>query len=202
MLARPALPRSAAAKVTRAHREPPNAFHGGDAKFSSMQHLHALGLALVLVACGGRTMLGDLSSDGGTLAVDGGTPIGDGGVIDDGGVVVVDGGGPGGAISCGQTTCNASSQVCCVTFSGQTPNEACVDVGQCQNGVSLTCTSALACPHGEVCCASFTQTSAGSQCEPSCPTGPGEAQLCASSAECTGGRKCRVGFGGLHVCRY
>ena len=119
---------------------------------------------------------------------------------DDGGVIVVDAS-TGGTISCGQTTCNSSTQVCCVTYSGQSTSESCVGIGQCQNGAALACTSAASCPNGELCCGSFSQTSAGSKCEPSCPTGYGNFQLCDTTAECSQGLTCKLGFGGFKTCR-
>ncbi len=183
-----------------------------------MQHRFASPVSLLFLfaaAWGGQSDTG-VGTDGGT------TPVDDGGIIiadatspfdaglpqppdasvppSDGGIIVLDGGGSG-PITCGQTTCNSSTQVCCVTFSNQQVQDNCVGIGQCQNGITLACTSALSCPPGDVCCASFTQTSSSSQCELKCPTGFGNRQLCASTSECQPGLTCQPGFGGLMVCR-
>src|SRR5512142_478392 len=105
-----------------------------------------LGLVVLVLACGGRTTLDDsvddaglgvdgspIGKDGGPIGVDGG-PIGvDAGPIGiDGGPIGVDAapppfdaGPPPGPIQCGNTTCNASTDVCCVTYNGQTLNETC-----------------------------------------------------------------------------
>jgi len=173
-------------------------------------------LGLLLVgACGGRTTLddsnidGSVGQDGGVIGNDSG-PIGiDGGPIGvdaqpppfDGGPPPIDAGPPPpGPIQCGNTTCNAQTQVCCVTFNGQNVNETCTAQGQC-NGASLSCTSASSCPNGEVCCATLTQQQQSSQCQTQCQGGFQHPQLCASDGECPNGTTCKNSPFGLKVCR-
>ncbi len=180
-----------------------------------------LGLLVVLGACGGRTTLDDSVDDSGT-SVDG-SPIGkDGGPIGvdagpigiDGGPIGVDGGPifvdasppfadaspPPTSIQCGNTTCNSSTQVCCVTYNGQTLQETCTAQGQCQGG-GFACSSASSCPNNEVCCATITQTQQTSKCQTACQGGFQNPQLCATTAECPSGLTCKPTPFGFSVCR-
>jgi hypothetical protein len=172
-------------------------------------------VCLPWLACGGRTTLDD-----DTELPDGGSPGQDGSVTLDSGpcskclpdsslldvssgqdspIVVVDAGPPP-MITCGMTTCDALTQVCCVTFAGMTINETCTGPTACMGAV-LACTSAADCPMSEVCCGQLMGMSIDSQCAPSCMGGFTNPQLCATSAECPMGEMCRPAFGGLMVCR-
>jgi hypothetical protein len=185
-----------------------------------MKRTLVLGVVLC-AACGGRTTLDDsvdgapIGVDGGPIGVDGG-PIGiDGGPIGiDGGPIGIDGGPvdvdaapppfdagpPGNPIQCGNTTCNSSTDVCCVTANGQVVNEACTPIGQCK-GAAFSCSSASSCPNNEVCCATFTQTQQTSQCQSACQGGFQNPQLCASTAECPNGLTCKQTPFGFKTCR-
>jgi len=175
-------------------------------------------LALCCAACGGRTTLDDsdfdasaTNDDGGIIGKDGG-PIGnDGGPIqvdasppppfDGGPPPPIDAGPPPPApIQCGNSSCNAQTQVCCVTFNGQNVSETCTAQGQC-NGAALSCTSAASCPSNEVCCATLTQQQQSADCEPQCQGGFQHPQLCATTAECPSGLTCKNSPFGLKVCR-
>lgn len=189
-------------------------------KHSSLLGLFAIGLGSGLVACGGRTTLDDLgdldsgiiTSDSGIIGSDGGIVPKDSGIVppdagpppppplDAGPPPPQDAGSPGGPISCGNATCNSSSQVCCVTFSGQTVSETCTPQGQC-TGAALACTSVAACPPNEVCCGNFSQTKQGSQCAPACQGGFQNPQLCAKNAECPKGTTCKNSPLGVKTCR-
>jgi hypothetical protein len=176
---------------------------------------------VLCAACGGRTTLDDsvtdasVGTDGAPIGVDGGPigtdggPIGiDGGPIgSDSGPIQIDAapppfdaGPPPGDIQCGTATCNASTQVCCITANGQTVNQACTPKGQCQ-GASFACSSASSCPNNEVCCATLTQQQQTAQCQPQCQGGFQHPQLCASSAECPPGLTCKPTPFGFDTCR-
>jgi hypothetical protein len=173
-------------------------------------------LLVVIAACGGRTNIGDddLVGDANTpldgsiiVPKDSGIVIQDGGIIiEDGGVIIEDASVPpsdasGGSIACGNATCNANVDVCCVMFQNQMESESCVAKGQCQGGAALDCTSAASCPANEVCCASFTQQNIGSSCESQCAGGFQNPQLCAQSSECPKGQTCMNGPFGFKICR-
>jgi hypothetical protein len=167
-------------------------------------------------ACGGRTTLDDSIQDASIIGQDGGVIGKDGGPIqgdaqpppppppEDGGPPPpppIDAGPPpGNPIDCGNATCNSSTEVCCVTFNGQTLNEACTPQGQC-NGAPFACSSASSCSNGDVCCASFTQQKQSSQCQPKCQGGFQNPQLCATSAECPQGTTCKPSPFGFSTCR-
>jgi hypothetical protein len=166
-------------------------------------------------ACGGRTTLDDSDFDG-SVGQDGGVIGNDAGPIQiDTGPVMdamppdFDGGPPPpidagppppSPIQCGTSSCDPQTEVCCVTFNGQTINEACTAQGKC-SGASLGCTSAASCPSGEVCCGTFTQTEQDSKCQTTCGGGFQHPQLCATNAECPSGTTCKNSPFGLKVCR-
>jgi hypothetical protein len=101
--------------------------------------------------------------------------------------------GPGG-IKCGSATCNAATQDCCASLSGQT----CVAKGTCSGGATIACTDSSACKAGEVCCASGGLGGGGAKCATTCTMG---IVLCATDAECKAPQKCLSGFGGYKTCR-
>ena len=182
-----------------------------------MKRVLSWAIVLGIAACGGRTTLGDDTSeldgaanfdgsigpDGGVIGQDGGVIVKDGGVIiedasppQDGGVIVIDSGAP---ITCGNVTCS-SGEECCVTFGNQQLNYACTQQGQCQ-GAALDCTSAANCPPNEVCCASLSQQNLSASCAPQCQGGFQNPQLCATNAECPPGTTCKNSQIGFKICR-
>lgn len=175
-----------------------------------------LGLLVLGAACGGRTTLDDSNLDA-SVGQDGNVILKDSGPIqNDSGPILVDAsppppfdggpppppdaGPPPQPIQCGNTTCNPQTQVCCVTFNGQTTNETCTPQGQC-NGAALSCTSAANCPPNEVCCATLTQTQQSSQCQAQCQGGFQHPQLCGTDAECPQGTTCKPSPFGVKICR-
>jgi hypothetical protein len=130
---------------------------------------------LMLLGCGGRTLLDD--PDNGLVLPDGGhgVKIGDGGST-----TKKDGGGSGGmmGMACGSSRCDAQTEDCCgmATGTGGTTSGgfgggfggfgggggsggttpmgslSCVPKGKCTMGVVVGCGSASDCGEGEVCC--------------------------------------------------
>jgi hypothetical protein len=133
----------------------------------------------------------------------GATPLDRGGGGFDGGVLGPDGGGPDGGgsrpnapdvIACGQATCDAATQDCCISPQG----EACGPKGTCF-GAALSCSSAASCAANEVCCLETQSGEPHASCRPQCG-GRGSAQVCASDAECPIGTTCRSGGFGFNTC--
>jgi hypothetical protein len=163
-------------------------------------------LAATLLACGGRTDLGErVEVDGGLPPEDAsGLDIAIGDVVGPPDVGIdslppVDAGPPPG-IQCGTDICNPQTEVCCVTFGGMMIQESCTDPMSC-GGAALTCSSAQSCPMGEVCCGFFMMGNAGSKCEPMCKGGFQNPQLCATDAECPMGQTCKNSPFGFKTCR-
>jgi hypothetical protein len=101
-------------------------------------------------------------------------------------------------ITCGMTTCDASSQDCCVTMAGA----KCAARGTCSGfGAALSCSSPKSCPAGNVCCFRASGTGGAAKCESSCMGGRTTFPLCETDADCTGGTRCQSLFGGLRGCR-
>jgi hypothetical protein len=101
-----------------------------------------------------------------------------------------------GTIQCGQTTCAAATEDCCLSFQGAT----CVPRGGACQGATLECTGSNNCSIG-VCCGSFGGGgggAAGTTCEPACSGR--QVQLCATDQECPEGEQCRSAVVGLSVC--
>ncbi|HET6147339.1 MAG TPA: hypothetical protein VFH68_07375 [Polyangia bacterium] len=103
-------------------------------------------------------------------------------------------GGPGGQAgfgapnTCGNTTCRAGSEVCCLRpRAGGQVTRVCVsanDPTACAGGLSTACLNSSQCGMGQVCCGSLlTQTTT---CVPpgQCASGFGQAILCASNSAC------------------
>jgi hypothetical protein len=173
-------------------------------------------LCVLALGCGGRTDLDETVTDGGLLedVVVGDAPISDSGPQPDAipiqdvtvppmdvSVPPVDAGMPGDPITCGTTTCDSATQVCCITFAGMMASETCTAPTACM-GVSLACSSALDCPMGEVCCANITMMTQDSQCQAKCMGGFQNPQLCASSSECPMGQTCQNTPFGYKICRF
>jgi len=89
-----------------------------------------------------------------------------------------------GLITCGDTTCDARSQDCCVSGAWE---EICGSKGSCMFG-ALSCSSAASCAMGQVCCASTDMAGTPTAV---CATAPCPAyQLCSSTSECVSGGPC------------
>src|SRR5437899_12671487 len=99
---------------------------------------------LIVIGCGGSSTNdpggngADTDAGNGGGSHDGATGTGKdagNGTTSDGGGSAETGAGGSGTLTCGSDTCDATTQVCCVSPSGQT----CAPQGQCQ-GASLSCT--------------------------------------------------------------
>ncbi|HVU53390.1 MAG TPA: hypothetical protein VHL80_22050, partial [Polyangia bacterium] len=104
-------------------------------------------------------------------------------------------------IPCGQMSCLAGKQECCIQLLGGAPTPSCIPAGQtCGAGVSLTCTSSGQCGDGQSCCASAAMLS--TTCEPAmlCLATTGIA-LCQTDAECPPSAQSCCPLGGIGVCR-
>ncbi len=179
--------------------------------------------ALSVVACGGRVAdVGAADSDSGVPNGQPGPGAGGPNGGPNGGPTLVDGGtspAPTTGITCGMTSCDSTTQECCIMAvgpggpGGPMAGGTCTAKGACMGGVALSCSSASGCMAGNVCCVSFTNAGGTATCAPSCmgmggggPGGPGGGggggiQLCAIDAECPMGEACVMGFGGLKACR-
>jgi hypothetical protein len=156
----------------------------------------------LVVACGGGDDATVSLVEAGTdAATDGAPPADSAPGIDVFGIDT----GVGRTTQCGQTSCDAASQDCCL---GAGATGACATKATC-TGSSLACSGTASCPAGNICCVSVVRMDAGadggsnatihSQCLASCPKG--ETQLCAESAECPSGDECARGASGLKECR-
>ena len=112
----------------------------------------------------------------------------------------ISGGSGPGPITCGDATCTAGAEVCCIGLGpGGGGDPSCVPTGECEEA-SLACSDAASCPGGEVCCVDFGgPMDINSSCAPECGGFP-SVQLCASDAECLDGEPCQEVFGGFLVC--
>jgi hypothetical protein len=141
---------------------------------------------------------GEPPGDAIVFPFDGPVTIEDGGFPEDG-FPGFDAGTEGGApVFCGGEFCFSGEQ-CCVGFGGGGVSASCVPSGDCDAGLSLTCTGSDNCTGGEVCCASFEGMSGSASCEPSC--GPGNVQLCTVDGICPPGDTCVTTPFGLAFCR-
>jgi hypothetical protein len=145
----------------------------------------------------------------GGLGTGAGGPIGeagfDGGGTDSGGtggtgMMGMAGESSGPRTSCGDTTCDALTQVCCAGLGGF----GCIAEDQECNGAILTCSNADDCSGNTVCCLRVIGDVVGSsQCKASCQTmgmpQNRERQLCSTDAECPF-EHCRPTVFGVSVC--
>ena len=106
--------------------------------------------------------------------------------------------GPPPAIKCGNTTCNAQSQQCCISQQGA----SCVSTGNCNGGIALSCSSSANCASGEVCCATLGGGTPSAKCASTCGNPPQAIQVCAKKSECKPNQNCiAIPQGqGLKVC--
>lgn len=125
-----------------------------------------------------------------------------GGTSDEGGNG--NGGGGGGgedtAIACGETTCSASSEVCCVGATAK----ACTSNGDACVGLVIECGGRSNCNSGEVCCLDAKAMKAECRPEGSCGAGSGLFVFCRSDADCPAGMGCYATAGTLpehNVCK-
>jgi hypothetical protein len=165
-------------------------------------HRFIAGASIAIIgACGGDSTNGDAGPDA-TQGNDAGSDVvGTDASADvtgdvDKTCVPVEGGLPcdGLHVACGNSECDAGSQICCVTSNGT--KEACAvppptDGGKpppntCA-GSKMACDEAADCPNGQVCCGFVGPIDAGgfnTTCQTSCGTG---LQFCHGSAECVTG---------------
>ena len=106
---------------------------------------------------------------------------------------------PAPTIKCGQSTCDAASEVCCANRQGT----SCIPANDDCPGLTLTCSSAASCSGDQVCCTEGSFQNLTTKCMASCPNMPGPGgsfQLCDSDAECPDNEPCTQAFGGFKVC--
>jgi hypothetical protein len=141
------------------------------------------------------TETGDETMEAGTDA-----PIADAPITDAGGDARMDAPADsgGGGITCGTTSCNATTQACCVPTTGGAPS--CIAKADSCAGGKLACTAPDTCGGGQKCCLGTAGTLSGSTCKASCTIT--EDQLCDSDSDCTGGDTCKNlgGSPGLKHC--
>lgn len=164
-------------------------------------------------ATAGRGVGGASVGVAGTGVVGGGGPIPGGGVPGVGGTVAMGGvgtagtspvAGAGGTVSvtpieCGDQTCDASTQSCCVGLAGLN----CIRKNQACGGAVLGCTVNSNCDGGDVCCLSITgDVTAASSCKARCDNGTGrDRQLCQTDDECLPPtRFCTPTIFGVNIC--
>jgi hypothetical protein len=103
-------------------------------------------------------------------------------------------------ISCGQETCDGSTQVCCAGLGGF----GCLAKNKTCNGAVLSCTTTNDCPANQVCCVALTGDVANaSSCKDRCDNmGTGrDRQLCDVDADCSGlFRFCTATIFGINIC--
>jgi hypothetical protein len=101
-----------------------------------------------------------------------GVPV-DAAAAQDSGTVVTDSGPPAATVSCGNATCMAPAEFCCVTFNQGGQQEACAtDPGSCmgQGGSAVECTTSAQCGAGQFCCG--TKPNSNSYSDVSCQASP------------------------------
>jgi hypothetical protein len=168
---------------------------------------------------GGRVGVGGSLGLGGDFVAGGSGPIPQGGAVSFGGTVSIGGtvsvggigvagfgtAGAGGGvavtpITCGDQTCNANTQSCCVGLAGLN----CIGKNQDCGGAVLGCTVNSDCAGNGVCCISITGDVAdASSCKARCDNmGTGrDRQLCQTADECAPPfRFCTATIFGVNIC--
>jgi hypothetical protein len=166
----------------------------------------AVAVALGAVACGRSDL--DLGQPTNLPALAG--AAGADGVGGAGGHAGAPSGTAGADIPCGDTTCRAGLEVCCVRFDGGQSVSSCIAAGAaCPSGATIGCLDTPSCRAGDgsaagnlVCCLSPETLS--TSCEPALaclpnPRSPGLI-LCGTDAECPSLLAHCCGAGGLKVC--
>lgn len=104
------------------------------------------------------------------------------------------GGGPGtptpDQISCGATTCNSTTDVCCID---RNQAQTCITKGTtCDQGIAQGCDDKADCTGGDVCCGAQGAAGPAIECKPTCGSIQGFPlpQLCKTDSECGGGVPC------------
>ena len=90
-------------------------------------------------------------------------------------------------VPCGDTSCTASGEVCCVTYTSQ----SCTT--DCQQGLSLACDGPEDCPvEAPVCCGDIGMGGGGSECvaDGECQGGMGTGVVCHADADCPDDETC------------
>lgn len=130
---------------------------------------------------------------GGTLAMGGVGVAGTGFVAGAGGAVQIT------TITCGDQTCNGSTESCCAGLAGL----SCIGKNQACNGAVLGCTVNADCGGNGVCCISITgELDAASSCKDRCDMGTTrDRQLCQTDDECAMPfRYCTPTIFGVNIC--
>ena len=165
-----------------------------------MKHAKILVSAALLTTLAVALGCGGSSGDGSSTTTDAGGTTGDASTKDTG-TTTGDSGTPhndvDGGVACGQSSCNPSTEQCCIGQSGA----SCIGKSDTCQGASLSCTTTAQCTGGNVCCASFSGATLTAVCQASCPSGglTGPYQLCATDGECPSGSTCQA-LGGIHYC--
>jgi hypothetical protein len=165
-----------------------------------MKHVKSLVAAAIVSSLAVALGCGGSSDNGSTTTTDAGGTNSDASTSKDSGTTGdsstphndVDGG-----VACGQSSCNPSTEQCCIAQSGA----SCIGKSDTCQGTSLACTTTAQCTGSNVCCATLSGTSITAVCQASCPSGgiTGPYQLCASDAECPAGSTCQT-IGNIHYC--
>ena len=166
-----------------------------------MKHASSLVSAAVLATLAVALGCGGSSDDGSGNTTEAGGTTGDASTSKDTGTTTGDSGAPhndvDGGVACGQSSCNPSTEQCCIGQSGA----SCIGKSATCQGTSLACTTTAQCTGGNVCCATLNGASVTAVCQASCPSGgiTGPYQLCATDGECPTGSTCQT-LGGIHYC--
>jgi len=93
-------------------------------------------------------------------------------------------------IDCVGTTCDETTEKCCIPVPVNGPT-GCIPQGGTCPGYVAECSTAANCPAGQVCCVELLMPNITAECVSSCSPGP---QICETDAECLTG-KCSTGSG-------
>lgn len=192
-----------------------------------MRRLTWTWMCVVILACAGcgdddgTDVVDDGGSSGSDLGtspgVDGGpTPDVDGGPMTDpdggpmtdtdgGPTMDTDGGTGSGTVACGDMTCDAATQQCCVSGGGGGATATCIGLGEECMGATADCDGPEDCSGAEICCAMVEGLGGAASCTTDDCSGFTSFELCHSPTDCTDGSDmcCEFSMGGLSasVCR-
>jgi hypothetical protein len=158
---------------------------------------------MMLVGCGGRTLLDDPNDE---LPLPDGGHVATGGNGQDAGSKEADAGMTG-AAKCGTRACTATES-CCATMSGMSLSASCIAKTATCAGATVSCTDKASCSGGDICCATLAggiaAVFAGGtpdisvDCAKSCSGGG--FQLCSTDTECPKGVTCQSTPFGESLC--